>query len=407
MVAPKLRFQEFDGDWESKKLKDLTDILKCGVASTPKYVTEGGYPFLSAQNISRNGEMNYSKVNNISDDFYKKISKTKLLKGDILYSRVGASYGVAAIFDREEEYGVYVSLTHIRVNDTLNNIFLKQFLNSPKARIQAEQGVFQGGGVQNLNVGVVEEFNLTLPSKQEQTKIATFLSAVDEKIAQLSQKHQLLSQYKQGMMQKLFSQQIRFKADDGSEFEEWEYKPLHEIANKNSIKNKDGSVTEVLTNSALQGIIKQSDYFDREIVTESNLSGYYLVNINDFVYNPRISVHAPVGPIKRNKKCLGVMSPLYTIFTVEIGNLTYLEYFFDSNFWHDYVKSVANSGARHDRMNITNKDFFEMPILYPCLEEQTKIANFLSAIDQKIEVTEQQIEQAKQWKKGLLQQMFV
>ena len=101
------------------------------------------------------------------------------------------------------------------------------------------------------------------------------------------------------------------------------------------------------------------------------------------------------------------MSPLYTIFTVEIGNLTYLEYFFDSNFWHDYVKSVANSGARHDRMNITNKDFFEMPVLYPCFEEQTKIANFLSAIDQKMDVVSEQLTQAKTWKKGLLQQMFV
>nr|WP_252406842.1 restriction endonuclease subunit S [Acinetobacter terrae] len=208
-------------------------------------------------------------------------------------------------------------------------------------------------------------------------------------------------------MQKLFSQQIHFKADNGGEFGEWEDKPLNEIASKRSGKNKDGSVSEVLTNSATQGIIKQSDYFEREIVTESNLNGYYLVNLDDFVYNPRISVHAPVGPIKRNKKCLGVMSPLYTVFTVREGNLTYLEYLFDSNFWHDYIKGVANSGARHDRMNITNKDFFDMPILYPCLEEQTKIANLLSAIDQKIEVVAQQIEQAKTWKKGLLQQMFV
>ena len=261
--------------------------------------------------------------------------------------------------------------------------------------------------MKNITKPDVLNIDLFAPQKEEQTKIASFLSNVDEKISQLTQKHALLSQYKQGMMQKLFSQQLRFKADDGSEFGEWEDKPLNEIASKRSGKNKDGSISEVLTNSATQGIIKQSDYFEREIVTESNLNGYYIVNLDDFVYNPRISVHAPVGPIKRNKKCLGVMSPLYTVFTVIQGNLKYLEYFFDSNFWHDYVKGVANSGARHDRMNITNKDFFDMPILYPCLEEQTKIANFLSAIDQKIEVVAQQIEQAKTWKKGLLQQMFV
>lgn len=264
-----------------------------------------------------------------------------------------------------------------------------------------------GATINSINGNNLKKYKFYLPEKKEQTKIASFLSAVDEKISQLTQKHQLLSQYKQGMMQKLFSQQLRFKADDGSEFGEWEDKPLNEIASKRSGKNKDGSISEVLTNSATQGIIKQSDYFEREIVTESNLNGYYIVNLDDFVYNPRISVHAPVGPIKRNKKCLGVMSPLYTVFTVSEGNLAYLEYFFDSNFWHDYVKGVANSGARHDRMNITNKDFFDMPIFYPCLEEQTKIANFLSAIDQKIEVVAQQIEQAKTWKKGLLQQMFV
>ena len=156
---------------------------------------------------------------------------------------------------------MYVSLTHIRVNDTLNNIFLKQFLNSPKARIQAEQGVFQGGGVQNLNVGVVEEFNLTLPSKQEQTKIASFLSAVDEKISQLTQKHQLLSQYKQGMMQKLFSQQIRFKADDGSEFSEWSFSKLNNYINESKDKSKYQDEYDVLTSSR-KGLIKQTEYFE-------------------------------------------------------------------------------------------------------------------------------------------------
>ncbi len=389
MVAPKLRFQEFDGDWESKKLKDLTDILKCGVASTPKYVTEGGYPFLSAQNISRNGEMNYSKVNNISDDFYKKISKTKLLKGDILYSRVGASYGVAAIFDREEEYGVYVSLTHIRVNDTLNNIFLKQFLNSPKARIQAEQGVFQGGGVQNLNVGVVEEFNLTLPSKQEQTKIASFLSAVDEKISQLTQKLELLSQYKQGMMQKLFSQQIRFKADDGSEFGEWEIKELGEILDYeqptkyivSSTEYKDCYKFPVLTagktfilgyTNEVNGIFEASK--QAVIIFDDFTTAYKYV---DFDFK--------------------VKSSAIKILVSKYANISYI---------HSALSTIDFPlGEEHKRRWISEYSKQEIPL--PCLEEQTKIANFLSAIDQKIEVVAQQIEQAKQWKKGLLQNMFV
>lgn len=209
------------------------------------------------------------------------------------------------------------------------------------------------------------------------------------------------------MMQQIFSQKLRFKADDGSDFEDWDDITLGEISSKSLAKNKDESISEVLTNSATQGVIKQSDYFERDIVTTSNLKGYYVVEIGDFVYNPRISSQAPVGPIKRNKQCLGVMSPLYTVFTTNKGDINYLEYFFESSIWHDYVKSVSNSGARHDRMNIKNQDFFDMPILYPCLAEQTKIANFLNSIDQKIDNVTEQIDHAKTWKKGLLQQMFV
>ena len=408
MVAPKLRFQEFDGDWESKKLKDLTDILKCGVASTPKYVTEGGYPFLSAQNISRNGEMNYSKVNNISDDFYKKISKTKLLKGDILYSRVGASYGVAAIFDREEEYGVYVSLTQIRVNDTLNNIFLKQFLNSPKARIQAEQGVFQGGGVQNLNVGVVEEFNLTLPSKQEQTKIASFLAAVDEKITQLTQKHQLLSQYKQGMMQKLFSQQIRFKADDGSEFGEWEVVILKDILISYRLGgNYSNSETQTPYPLIKMGNLgRGSINLDKieYIPSEEKIDVEDLIKTNDLFFNTRNTLDL-VGKVAIWRDELPQAYYNSNLMRLKFENNIFMNYLFNERTTLEKLKSIASGTT--SVAAIYTKDLLKINLEIPCLEEQTKIANFLSAIDQKIDVASEQLEQAKLWKKGLLQQMFV
>ena len=421
MVAPKLRFQEFDGDWESKKLKDLTDILKCGVASTPKYVTEGGYPFLSAQNISRNGEMNYSKVNNISDDFYKKISKTKLLKGDILYSRVGASYGVAAIFDREEEYGVYVSLTHIRVNDTLNNIFLKQFLNSPKARIQAEQGVFQGGGVQNLNVGVVEEFNLTLPSKQEQTKIASFLSAVDEKISQLTQKHQLLSQYKQGMMQKLFSQQIRFKADDGCEFGDWRKVKFSEsfvFHNTNSYSRallaEVGEVMNIHYGdihtkfSMLFDVSKEIVPFLNDQIDSTKIAENQFLKEGDLVIADASEDYKDIGKAievvhLNNQK---VVAGLHTYIArpVQPFALGFCGYLMQTFEVREQIKKLATGISV---LGISKTNIGKVEIKLPCLEEQTKIANFLSSIDQKIDVVSEQLEQAKLWKKGLLQQMFV
>ena len=411
-MFPKLRFKEFDENWKEVTLKNCITSIDSGWSPQCE-----SYPANSSEwGVLKTTSVDWSGFNS---SFNKKLpleltprKEIEVKPLDILVTRAGPTerVGVVSVVPHSVRSKLMISdkLIRLKSNEENNPLFLGISLSSVKCQNQLQSKTSGLAKSQtNISQKILGEVLLKLPSKEEQTKIASFLSAVDEKISQLTKKHELLSQYKQGMMQKLFSQQLRFKADDGSEFGEWEDKPLNEIASKRSGKNKDGSISEVLTNSATQGIIKQSDYFEREIVTKSNLNGYYIVNLDDFVYNPRISVHAPVGPIKRNKKCLGVMSPLYTVFTVIQGNLKYLEYFFDSNFWHDYVKGVANSGARHDRMNITNKDFFDMPILYPCLEEQTKIANFLSAIDQKIEVVAQQIEQAKTWKKGLLQQMFV
>jgi type I restriction enzyme S subunit len=209
------------------------------------------------------------------------------------------------------------------------------------------------------------------------------------------------------MMQKIFSQELRFKDESGEAFPEWEYVDLKEIASKVNIKNRDNLVSVVLTNSATQGIVSQDSYFEREIVTESNLAGYYVVNIGDFVYNPRISATAPVGPIKMNELIQGVMSPLYTVFRFKKGLLKFYQYFFESSVWHDYMKSVANSGARHDRMNISGADFFALPVSQPIEAEQTKIAEFLSSIDEKISAKKAERDKLKTWKLGLLQQMFV
>ena len=407
MTAPKLRFKEFDRDWSSNQLGEIIGISSASRVFKEQW-QDSGVPFFRTSDVVSIFKNKDNEKAYISLELFEELAKKsgKIKKGDLLVTG-GGSIGIPYLVPNDQPlYFKDADLLWLKAAGIIEGSFLYNFFISPKFR-EYLKSISHTGTISHFTIEQAKTTPFNYPSKPEQTKIASFLSAVDEKISQLNQKHALLSQYKQGMMQKLFSQQVRFKADDGSEFGEWEEKTLNEIASKQSNKNKDDSITEVLTNSATQGIIKQSDYFDREIVTESNLNGYYIVNLNDFVYNPRISVHAPVGPIKRNKKCLGVMSPLYTVFTVKKGDLTYLEYFFDSNFWHDYVKGVANSGARHDRMNITNKDFFDMPILYPCLEEQTKIANFLSAIDQKIEVVAQQIEQAKQWKKGLLQQMFV
>ena len=208
-------------------------------------------------------------------------------------------------------------------------------------------------------------------------------------------------------MQQIFSQQIRFKDDEGNEYPEWGERALGEITVRKTAKNNDERINQVLTNSATQGIVSQTDYFDKDIANQNNLGGYYIVDTNDFVYNPRISNAAPVGPIKRNHLGKGVMSPLYTVFSFTKGNIDFFERYFETVYWHSYMNSIANFGARHDRMNITGADFKGMPLPWPCLEEQQKIADFLTAIDNKIDQAWSKLEQTKAFKQGVLQKMFV
>lgn len=188
--------------------------------------------------------------------------------------------------------------------------------------------------------------------------------------------------------------------------EKWEVKTLGELATKVNRKNRQLQVSRVLTNSATEGIIDQNDYFDRDIAVKENTENYHIVQAGDFVYNPRISVSAPVGPISVNKVGTGIMSPLYTVFRLRDGYIPFFEQYFQTKIWHSYLKSIANFGARFDRMNITTEGFFNMPIFVPSFAEQKKIAECLETEDKMIAAQEQKVESLMAHKKGLMQQLF-
>ena len=158
---------------------------------------------------------------------------------------------------------------------------------------------------------------------------------------------------------------------------------MGEFSKKITTKNADGAFSETFTNSAEQGVISQLDYFDHDITNDANISGYYVVQPDNFVYNPRISVTAPCGPINRNRlNRAGVMSPLYTVFSVdESVDKIYLEHYFKTSRWHDFMFLEGNSGARSDRFSISDATFFEMPIWCPKIPEQRAIAKQLETMD--------------------------
>lgn len=187
----------------------------------------------------------------------------------------------------------------------------------------------------------------------------------------------------------------------------WEVKKLGEVFKKINIKNKDKLITQVLTNSAQYGVIAQEEFFDKSIATKENINNYYILNIDDFIYNPRISKFAPAGPISRNKYKIGCVSPLYTVFKMTANyNIDFYELYFKSNIWNRQAYNIANFGARFDRMNITDIDFFNMPIPIPPLAEQEKIAEILSLWDKAIEQTKELIAYKEKQKKGLMQNLL-
>lgn len=188
---------------------------------------------------------------------------------------------------------------------------------------------------------------------------------------------------------------------------DWLYCNLKDISDKVTEKNKNNEYTETLTNSAEFGIINQRDFFDKDISNKKSLNGYYIVRNDDFVYNPRISNFAPVGPIKRNKLGrTGVMSPLYYVFRTHNIDKRFLEYFFDSTLWHRFMKLNGDSGARADRFAIKDSVFKEMPIPFPNLAEQKKIGEFLDDLTHAISLHQQELTTLKQTKQGFLQKMF-
>jgi type I restriction enzyme, S subunit len=197
---------------------------------------------------------------------------------------------------------------------------------------------------------------------------------------------------------------LRFPEFRGAEG--WKFIPLNRLATRAKQKNRDEKIDRVLTNSAEFGVLDQRDFFDKDIATQGKLDGYFVVELGSYVYNPRISSTAPVGPISKNKIGTGVMSPLYTVFKFKDDRSEFYEQFFKTTGWHTYMRQASSTGARHDRMAISSDDFMAMPLPAPSPAEQQKIAECLSSIDQLIAAQARKVDALKTHKKGLMQQLF-
>ncbi|KAF1026924.1 MAG: Type-1 restriction enzyme EcoKI specificity protein [Acinetobacter bereziniae] len=197
--------------------------------------------------------------------------------------------------------------------------------------------------------------------------------------------------------------EIRFKGFNQT----WIEKKLKSVSFKVIEKNLNSLYTETFTNSAQFGVVSQRDFFDKDISNSSSIKGYYVVKENDFIYNPRISNFAPVGPIKRNKLGrIGVVSPLYFVFRVHGLDYQFLETYFESSKWHHFMFLNGDTGARSDRLAIKNSILIEMPIYCPDEKTQKDIGKFFQHLDQSIALHEKKLNQTQNLKKAMLEKMF-
>ncbi len=412
MLAPKLRFKEFDGDWVKKNISEIADVK--GGKRLPKgfslQTESNGFPYITVTDME-NTTVNIKKIKYVPLDAVEKIKRYRIFSNEI-YISVAGTLGLIGIIPQELDGANLTENADKLTNIKCNQHYFLHYLNNGSLSNLIDS-VSTVGAQPKLALYAIQKMTIFIPNVEEQTKIASFLSTVDEKISQLTQKHVLLSQYKQGMMQKLFSQQIRFKADDGSEFGEWK-------------KAKIGNITETIFGypfdskemvedtkgiPLMRGInigerhIRHSFELDRYFLNDYSRLKKYFVKTKDIVLSMDGSKVGRNSALVTERDTSSLLVQRVCILREnQMANILYIYQWIISNQFHRYVDQVkTSSGIPH----ISGKQIQDFEIPSPCLEEQTKIANFLSTIDQKIEVVSNQIEQAKIWKKGLLQQMFV
>ena len=387
MAVPKLRFKEFDGDWTSKQLGKIIGISSASRVFKEQW-QDSGVPFFRTSDVVSIFKNKENEKAYISLELFEELAKKsgKIKQGDLLVTG-GGSIGIPYLVPNDQPlYFKDADLLWMKSSGIVEGSFLYNFFISPKFR-EYLKSISHTGTISHFTIEQAKATPFGFPSKEEQTKIASFLSNVDEKISQLTQKHQLLSQYKQGMMQKLFSQQIRFKADDGSEFGEWEETEL-------------GKHCQIKTGKLDANAMRPNGEFRFYTCAKE----FYL--IDEYAFDTEALLisgnGANVGYIHYYKGKFNAYQRTYVLDQWQ-QNIIFIQYFLEQ-FLKERIYGEKKEG---NTPYIVLSTLSEMPLLLPCLAEQTKIANFLSAIDQKIEVVAQQIEQAKLWKKGLLQQMFV
>ncbi|MDE9799251.1 restriction endonuclease subunit S [Staphylococcus delphini] len=381
--VPELRFPEFEGEWRIITLGEAT--IKIGSGKTPlggsSVYLNKGIPFLRSQNVQY-GILDLSELVYIDENTDENMKNSRTYYGDILLNITGASIGRSTVNTIKEGYAnLNQHVCIIRLKEHYNYNFIGQFLISPKGqkRIFMAQS---GGSREGLNFNEISKIKFNLPDEiEEQQKIGNFFSKLDRQIELEEEKLALLEEQKKGYMQKIFSQELRFKDENGEEYPAWEEQKLDNIANigtgKSKVKNTGGNY-DVLGST---GIIGKSNNYDYE---------------GDFILIARVGHYA--GSLYKYSGKVNI-----TDNTIYLKSNIVLEFIYYSLKRYRISRLVFGSG----QPLLKSSDIKQLKLFISGEKEQQKIGDFFSKLDRHIELQGKKIELLKQRKQGFLQKMFV
>jgi type I restriction enzyme S subunit len=397
---PNLRFPGFEGEWENKRLGDLSQNIYYGMNSAA-IEFDGINKYLRITDID--AESRKFVPNPLTSPNGELEDKYLLKTGDIVFARTGASVGKCYFYNDSDGKLYYAGfLIKYSIKEYTEPYFIYSYTFSSNY-IKWVKVMSMRSGQPGINSEEYKSLKFFIPSLPEQKKIASFLTAVDQKIQQLTRKKELLEQYKKGVMQKIFSQEIRFKDKDGNDYPDWRTQQLgYYIEERVEFPDKSLPLYSLTIE---QGMIPKNERYERSFLVKETNKAYKTMYQNDFAFNPMNLRFGALARLKEN--CIVSVSKYYNIFFCnKNGNPKYFEEYLTSYEMIHFYNKMA-TGSLEEKKRVHYLDFLKFKLRYPCIEEQNKIASFLEIIDKKIEKATNQINQTQQFKKGLLQQMFV
>ena len=384
--VPNLRFPEFQGEWVGKTIGDIAPLQR-GFDLPTGQINNGKFPV-----VYSNGIMNYH-------------SSYKCVAPGLITGRSGT----IGKFTYIEDGYYWPHNTSLWVTNFYDNN--PKFIYYLYQTIRIGQ-YSMGSGVPTLNRNNVHRHQTFIPKLEEQKKIATFLSLLDERIATQSKIIEDLKKLKSAIVEKVFcspNQEYPMCRIEGFEQALSTYK-MSDFSSRIATKNKDSKCSLVLTIAAQYGLVNQESFFNKSVASD-NLTGYYLLHKGEFAYNRSYSAGYDWGAVKRlDNYDEGVLSTLYICFKINetIVDSDYLAYYFESTKWHRGLSDIAGEGARnHGLLNVSMADYFNTKHRFPVIEEQKAIAKILNAITEKERKATLLGECYQKQKQYLLRQMFI